>query len=213
MIATDVQARITFMNAVAEKLTGWDNQQALGLRLDQVFHIINEQSRQPVNNPVDRVLTTGQIVGLANHTVLVAADGREIPIADSAAPIRDAQGKIEGVVLVFRDVTAERQAQALLKASEERYRTTFENTGTAMVIIEADTTIRHVNKQMEILSGYSREELEGKRSFFDLVSDRTQPGCGSIIGNGGSANQPPEYTNSILLIGTEQSNTAWLPLI
>ena len=172
VIATDVQARITFMNAVAEKLTGWDNHQALGLRLDQVFHIINEQSRQPVNNPVDRVLTTGQIVGLANHTVLVAADGREIPIADSAAPIRDAQGKIEGVVLVFRDVTAERQAQALLKASEERYRTTFENTGTAMVIIEADTTIRHVNKQMEILSGYSREELEGKRSFFDLVSDR-----------------------------------------
>ncbi len=175
VIATDVSARITLMNAVAEELTGWQSDEALGLHLDTVFRIISEENRRPVKSPVEKVLASGRIVGLANHTALLSRDGTERPIADSAAPIVTADGRIEGVVLVFRDVTQERRAQNLLKASEERYRTTFENTGTAMAVIEADTIISHVNRQMEILSGYRKQDIEGKMSILDLVVAEDQP--------------------------------------
>jgi PAS domain S-box-containing protein len=106
LIATDERGRITLMNGVAESLTGVTESEARGRPLPEVFRIVNERTREPVPNPVDRVLQTGLIVGLANHTVLLAKDGREIPIDDSGAPIRPEGGAIEGVVLVFRDVSA-----------------------------------------------------------------------------------------------------------
>src|SRR5262249_38071436 len=111
VMATDTQGRITFLNAVAEHLTGWSSQAARGRPLSEVFRIINESTRQPAEDPVARVLGTGMIAGLANHTILVARDGREIPIGDSAAPIRLPDGKLFGVVLVFRDVTETRRAE------------------------------------------------------------------------------------------------------
>ena len=111
VIATDTQGRVTLLNPVAEALTGWTMDDALGRPLEEVFHIVNEGTRQVVENPVTRVLRDGVVVGLANHTVLIAQDGIERPIADSGAPIRDEQGDISGVVLVFRDVTAEYRAQ------------------------------------------------------------------------------------------------------
>lgn len=123
VVTTDGNGRVTFLNAVAQALTGWNQEQARGLPLEQVFRIVNEQTRQPVENPVTRVLREGQIVGLANHTVLLARDGTERPIDDSAAPIRDAQEKVIGVVLVFRDVTERRQAdRELARAAEEKGR-------------------------------------------------------------------------------------------
>ncbi len=109
VIATDANGRVTMLNPVAEALTGWTTADACGRPLDEVFHIINEESRHPVESPVTHVLREGVIVGLANHTVLIACNGVEHPIADSGAPIRDAQGTIIGVVLVFRDVTTEQQ--------------------------------------------------------------------------------------------------------
>jgi PAS domain S-box-containing protein len=122
VIATDDAGRIDVFNAVAEELTGWKADEAVGRPLDEVFHIINEQTRQPAVNPVERVLREGVVVGLANHTVLVARDGSERPIADSGAPIRGtATGMITGVVLVFRDQTEERRAaQALLEADRRK---------------------------------------------------------------------------------------------
>lgn len=105
VIATDSRGAVTLMNGVAEALTGWSEAEAKGRLLPEVFHIVNEQTRELVANPVDKVLATGGIVGLANHTVLMARDGREIPIDDSGAPIRGERGGIDGVVLVFRDVT------------------------------------------------------------------------------------------------------------
>jgi diguanylate cyclase (GGDEF)-like protein/PAS domain S-box-containing protein len=109
VITTDTQGRVSFLNAVAEHLTGWTLDQARGRDLIEVFPIINEFNRRPVVNPVSRCLREGRIVGLANHTVLVRADGREIAIEDSAAPIRNSQGGLIGVVLVFHDVTRARE--------------------------------------------------------------------------------------------------------
>ncbi|MBA4394269.1 MAG: hypothetical protein C0407_12030, partial [Desulfobacca sp.] len=105
VITTDTEGRISLINTVAEILTGWTQEEAHGWPLADVFRIINEKTRQPVEDPVSRVLRTGQIIGLANHTALLAKDGIERSIADSGAPIRDREGKMIGVVLVFRDIT------------------------------------------------------------------------------------------------------------
>jgi len=129
VIATDTEARITYMNAIAEDLTGWTMAEALERPVGEVFNIVDEYSRQEVPNPVARALKDGVIVSLANHTVLLRRDGREIPIDDSGAPIREQEGKITGVVLVFRDITARRAAgEALRKAHAELERRVEERT-------------------------------------------------------------------------------------
>src|SRR5262249_36648109 len=96
VIATDAHGNVTFLNPAAEALTGWTQKEADGLPLEAVFVIINEISRKTVTNPVAKVLQLGQVVGLANHTALIAKDKREIPIDDSAAPIRDGNGNLVG---------------------------------------------------------------------------------------------------------------------
>lgn len=115
VIATDREGRVEFMNPVAETLTGWTNEQACGRLLREVFHIVNEQTRSEVESPVDKALREGGVVGLANHTVLIARDGSERPIADSAAPIHDDAGQIAGVVMVFRDQTLEQNYKQLFR--------------------------------------------------------------------------------------------------
>lgn len=119
VIATDAGGRVTLMNPVAEDATGWKFASAAGLPLESVFKIINESSREPVESPVRKVLERGRVAGLANHTVLLRPDGTEIPIEDSAAPIRDPRGSVVGVVLVFRDVTQQKlREKALLRAEK-----------------------------------------------------------------------------------------------
>ncbi|MBN2163562.1 MAG: response regulator [Pontiellaceae bacterium] len=119
VIATDTEGKVTRMNPVAETLTGWPQSEASGLPLTTVFNIINAATRQTIDNPVDRVLITGQVVGLKNHTVLLHRNGSEYQIADSAAPIRSDDGTIQGVVLVFRDITEEYAIHEQLKRSEK----------------------------------------------------------------------------------------------
>ena len=111
VIATDPSGSVTFMNQVAAKLTGWDRSEATGHQIADVFTIVSEDTREDVENPVAKVLAQGQVVGLANHTLLISRDGTERPIDDSGAPIIDASGRLHGVVLVFRDVTELRLAQ------------------------------------------------------------------------------------------------------
>ena len=115
------------MNAVAESLTGWPQHDALGQPLDAAFRIIHERTRERVESPVMRVLREGAIVGMADNTMLMARDGAERPIDDSAAPIRDEQGRLAGCVLVFRDVSQRRRAENDLRRSERELADFFEN--------------------------------------------------------------------------------------
>lgn len=120
VIITDTTGRITFTNEVAAELTGWTQEEAKGQPCARVFQIINEHTREPVASPVDKVLSTGAIVGLANHTLLIRKDGRELPIDDSGAPIREQDGSVRGVVLVFRDFTTYKEAERNLIASKQK---------------------------------------------------------------------------------------------
>jgi PAS domain S-box-containing protein len=119
VITCDAEGRIQMMNPVARQLTGWSQSEADGQPLEKVFHIVNETSRRTMETPVSKVKRLDRIVGMANHTVLVRKDGTELNIADSGAPIRDKNGEIIGIVLVFRDITMERKTQDALIASEK----------------------------------------------------------------------------------------------
>lgn len=124
LIVTDESGKVTMMNPVAQALTGWREDQGRGVPLNEVFRIVNEFTRDSVESPVSRVLREGKVVGLANHTVLIARDGTERPIDDSGAPIKTESGDTVGVVLVFRDVTprklSEQAKERLLRAEAER---------------------------------------------------------------------------------------------
>jgi PAS domain S-box-containing protein len=120
VITTDIRGHVTFINPIGEAMTGWTLRDAQGVHLERIFNIVNEDTRQPLANPVAKVLQEGLIVGLANHTVLIAKDGTEVAIEDSAAPIRDASGALSGAVMVFHDVTARRRAEMALRDGDRR---------------------------------------------------------------------------------------------
>jgi PAS domain S-box-containing protein len=145
VIASDIDGRITFINPVAESITGWHQAEAIGQPVAAVFQIVNEITRATVESPVDKVLREGVIAGLANHTILICRDGSEIPIDDSGAPIRDTNGQLLGVVLVFRDITPRRASEAALRTSEERYRLLV--SATTAVVWVADAAGRVVAPQ------------------------------------------------------------------
>ena len=162
VIACDTVGSVTFLNGTAASLTGWPEDGALGHPLHEVFNIINETTRRPVDNPVMQVMELGQVVGLANHTILIAKDGTERPIADSAAPIRDPHGSMLGVVLVFRDVSDERRAQAALEQQRHWLETTLESITDAFCGFDHQWRFTYVNRQAEELLGRRRETLLGR---------------------------------------------------
>jgi PAS domain S-box-containing protein len=180
VLATDVDGRITRMNRLAEQLTGWPLAQARGRPVGDVFRIINEQTRTPAAVPVAAVLATGMVQSLANHTVLIARNGSETAIADSAAPIRRADGEVLGVVLVFRDVSEERRARqaildlnasldervrertAELRRSEARFRTTLDNLIEGCQIIGFDWRYQYINAAAAAHGRSSVEALLGR---------------------------------------------------
>lgn len=119
VIATDERSRVIFVNPIAEELIGFKLSEAQGQTIERIFPIFNERTQKPVENPVAKVVESGRIMGLANHTVLIRTDGKIIPIEDSAAPIFDDQKKLRGVVMVFRDVTLEKQSQEVMRKAEK----------------------------------------------------------------------------------------------
>jgi PAS domain S-box-containing protein len=169
VIATDAQQQVIFLNPVATDLTGWSPQEAFGKDVQTVFPIINEQTRQPVENPVRRVLREGTIVGLGNHTLLISRDGRERAIADSGAPIRDANGVITGVVLVFRDVTLERQQEDQVRQNEARLRTVLENMPVLLLAVDEGGQVAAWNHTAENLTGYPAGEMFGVPGALDRL--------------------------------------------
>jgi diguanylate cyclase (GGDEF)-like protein/PAS domain S-box-containing protein len=168
VIATDAQGRVTRMNPAAERLTGWARSDAIGLPLEQVFHIVNSQTRAPAVNPAQLVMRHGKVVGLANHTALLAKGGAEFQISDSAAPICNADGVIVGVVLVFSDVTEDYLIREALRESEVLFRASFHSAGIGMSIAGLDGQWLQVNQRLCEIVGYSEQELLQK-SFQEIT--------------------------------------------
>jgi PAS domain S-box-containing protein len=175
VIVTDASSRVTFLNAVAESLTEWTTAEAKGEPLDKVFNIVNEDSKQPVENPAVRALQEGIVVGLANHTILIGKNATERGIDDSAAPIRNNQGHVVGCVLVFRDITErrlveqqkmERLATASLLASIVEY------SEDAMIRMSLEGTIQSWNHAAHRLFGHEAEQAIGRNISLIVPEDR-----------------------------------------
>ncbi|CAN5479398.1 hypothetical protein BH11PLA2_BH11PLA2_47680 [soil metagenome] len=163
VITTDMEARITNMNAVAEKLTGWTTAEAMGQPLDAVFCIVNEATRKAVENPAFRALKEGVIVGLANHTILIAKNGTERPIDDSAAPIRCKDGEMVGCVLVFRDISERHRREAEREERERQFQTLAESIPQLAWMANTDGHIFWYNRRWYEYTGTTPEQIDGWR--------------------------------------------------
>ena len=170
MIA-DAAGRVEFLNPVAESLTGWKNIEARGKPADEIFRIIDNETRAKTACPVGQVLRDGNIINMQSNTLLVAKDATERPIADSAAPIRDPQGIITGAVLVFRDRSEERRAEAELRHSEEMFRTFFDNSPVGKSIISLEGKFLRVNHALCAMLGYTTAEMQSAAFHYITHAD------------------------------------------
>ena len=193
VITTDAEGRVTFLNAVAQSLTGWSETAALGHRLTDVFRIVHEDTRQPVDNPAIQALETGTVVRLANHTVLIARTGEEHPIDDSAAPIKDESGTTIGSVLVFRDVS-ERKRNELARA---HLAAIVESSEDAIISKNREGVILSWNKGAEHLFGFTAQEAIGQSVMMLIPADRRDEEYGILarIGRG----EPVEHFETVRL--------------
>lgn len=181
VIATDTTGKVSFMNDVAEKLTGWEPDEAAGRPVTDVFKVINEQTRKAVENPVFKVLQDGVVAGLANHTILVRKDGTEIPVDDSGAPIKDREGVTTGVVLVFRDITQRRNAETELLTANMELNAIYANVPIAIMLVDRERRVRKVNGTAANFSNRRSEEmigLPGGEALRCLHSLDVPQGCG-----------------------------------
>lgn len=176
VIVTDTEGHVISMNPVARELTGWGDE-GIGLPLTTVFEIISETTGQSAENPVDRVLREGVVVGLANHTNLITRDRRSIPINDSAAPIKDAEGLLSGVVLVFRDVSEERRAEQALRQSEQQLRQMADSMPQIVWTAQPDGYVDYFNQRWYETYGTAEDDHSGGESNWISVlhPDDVQP--------------------------------------
>ena len=211
VIATDAEGRVELLNPAAEKLTGWSNEEAHGRPLEDVFTIVNEESRNVVESPVAEVLRSGVIVGLANHTLLIAADGVERPIADSGAPIRDETGETMGVVLAFRDQSQERMAQRRLQAEMERAQQYLDVAGSMIIVLDRDAHVVLVNRRGCEILGYGESELEGQSWFECCLPERVREGVERMFSRmmHGDLEMDEYAENYVLTRGGEERLIAW----
>jgi PAS domain S-box-containing protein len=165
VISTDLNGNIVHMNPVAEELTGWNKESALNKPITEIFKIVNSKTRETVANPVDKVLNKGDIVGLANHTILISKNGKEYQIADSGSPIRNDKGTITGVVLVFRDVTEEYKIRQEIYESKNLLESTMDAIPDAIGVLDNNLNVIRYNKAGHALLNKSPEEVMGKKCY------------------------------------------------
>ena len=163
VITTDTQGLISRMNPIAEQLTGWTFKEALQQPLSSVFAIFNASTGAPIPSPIERLLSSGEIVHLSNHTTLRARGGQEYQIADSAAPIRDAEGKILGGILVFSDISEQYQLREQAKASQVHLEKLFNDMQTMVGILDPDGSLTFINNTPLLTTGFTREQVLGKK--------------------------------------------------
>ena len=175
VISTDLNGRIVFANKVACKILRVEDRSLAGLHLNEVFRIVNEFSREKVDSPVDRVLREGSIVGLANHTVLIATDGTEVPIDDSAAPILSDSGELQGAVLIFRDITERRRAEL----NDRLLAAIVENSDDAIISKDLNGIVTSWNRGAEVMFGYTAAEMIGRP--IATIANPENPGEISMI--------------------------------
>jgi len=159
VITTDVSGRVVNLNPVAESLTGWSNAEAAGEPLDRVFDIVNESDRERADNPATRALLEGRVVGLANHTLLIRKDGAELPIDDSAAPIRGGDGQVVGCVLVFRDISGRKANELALGEARARLQRVVTDMAIPTMVYAEDGRVLLVNRAWTAITGYTADEL------------------------------------------------------
>ncbi|MDO9399382.1 MAG: PAS domain S-box protein, partial [bacterium] len=177
VMATDAEARVTRLNPIAERLTGWTQAEACGRPVSEIFPIINKETRQPAAIPVLETLAHGTVQGLANHTVLIARDGSECDIADSCAPVRDGDGQVIGAVLVFRDVTEEYAQQQALRDSAAVIQAILNTVVDGIITLHAGVGIvETVNPSAVQMFGYTAAELIG-HDFSLLIPELDQNQC------------------------------------
>ena len=163
VIATDAEGMVTRMNPIAEQLTGWTIKEAEGQPLNTIFSILNASTREPIENPIEKVISTGETVYLSNHTTLISRDGTEFQIADSAAPIRSEDDNIQGMVLVFNDVTEQYHLREAAKESDAQVRLLLNSTAEAIYGIDTQGECTFVNQSCLDMLGYKDDsELLGK---------------------------------------------------
>ena len=161
VIATDREGRIEMMNPEAERLTGCREGEAVGKLLEEVFRIVNEETRQPVSNPVRRVIQEGTIVGLANHTVLISQSGAEYSIADSGSPVFGADGEITGAVLIFRDQTHEHEIRRITEQARAFAESIVETLHEPLLVLDAELRVVAANQAFYRLFRVAPEETVG----------------------------------------------------
>ena len=171
VVATDREGRVTRLNPAAERLTGWPLAEARGRPLAEVFHIVDSRTGNAAQDPVRQVLDSGQVVGLANDTLLLARDGARHQIADSAAPIRTANGQIVGVVLVFSDVTERYRVQQALREREHQLSAISNALPGPVLQVDRDHVIRFVNAAFERWNGMPASDVLGRR-LDDIMEER-----------------------------------------
>src|SRR5690348_8265196 len=168
VISTDAEGRIVFINKVGLGLLRTNEADVKGKHVDEIFNIQNEFTRRKVESPLARVLSHGASVGLANHTVLIAQDGTEIPIDDSAAPIRGEDGALQGAVLVFRDITPRRKAEV----TQRLLAAIVESSDDAIISKDVNGIVTSWNKSAERIFGYSSKEMVGQPIAIIAAPDR-----------------------------------------
>ncbi len=205
VISTDAAGRVDLLNPVAEAMTGWTEAEARGRQLEEVFRIISEDTRETAENPVEKVQRQGSVVGLANHTLLIDKSGNEHPIADSAAPIRNEQDEITGVVLVFRDQTTEQNYRML-------FREMLDGFASHQIICDADGKpvdyrFLDVNPAFEKMTGLKAADIVG-RTVLDVMPG-TEPHWIETYGHVALTGEPAHFENFAAAIGRHFEVTAF----